>query len=186
MKARILVGIAFVGTCNLLGQTNQIAASTSKTLPAILTTADGKIYKSVEFIRSDPDGLVIEYAPTSGAIGVAKVKFELLSPELQQNFGYDPSAANSHQQARLKAEAALRTKMTVEQERANLIIRAREKENFQGLLEREKLENERRKNEAARVQAEADRKEAQAALIRAEKQQPTQVNVQQNNYNRYW
>ncbi len=72
-----------------------------------LQTIDGATYQNFTRQRVDPDGLVIEYFPEGGGLGVAKVKFARLSPDQQRQFGYDPAKAGEYEAQ--SAKAAWRT-----------------------------------------------------------------------------
>lgn len=66
-----------------------------------LTTVTGKVYEEVTISKVDPDGLKIMH---SG--GIAKVKFSDLNTELQEKYGYDPSAAQGFEQAQKEKNIA--------------------------------------------------------------------------------
>jgi hypothetical protein len=70
-----------------------------------LTTTDGATYDHITYERTDPDGLYIEYTPEGGGIGMSKVKFTRLTPDLQREFGYDPAAAQKYTAAEVQAAA---------------------------------------------------------------------------------
>ena len=57
-----------------------------------LVTTSGQIFRNVEVVRSEPDGLTIRHAG-----GVSKLWFISLSEELQQKYGFDPVAARNYQ-----------------------------------------------------------------------------------------
>jgi hypothetical protein len=80
--ARVLGGCLFVVIAVSLrgGETN-------------IVTRDGKTYLNAVVQRTDPDGIVIQYKPEYGGVGVAKLKFNNLSDALQQDHRYDPSKA---------------------------------------------------------------------------------------------
>lgn len=54
-------------------------------------TVNGKEYKNGTVTRVEPDGIVIKF---SG--GIAKIPFTDLSPDLQQKYHYDPTAAANY------------------------------------------------------------------------------------------
>jgi hypothetical protein len=58
-----------------------------------ITTRDGITYTNAVVQRADPDGVVIEYAPRPGSIGIAKLKFARLSDELRRRYNYDATDA---------------------------------------------------------------------------------------------
>lgn len=59
------------------------------TLPSQITTRDGKTYNAVEKVRTDPDGILVNYQPVEGGYGLAKLKFRDLPDDLQTKFNYD-------------------------------------------------------------------------------------------------
>src|SRR5437773_7628576 len=54
-------------------------------------TIDGKEYKNVTVKRVEPDGLVL-----SSKSGISKVYFTELTTEVQEQFHYDPKAADEY------------------------------------------------------------------------------------------
>jgi hypothetical protein len=74
-----------------------------------ITTRAGKTYHNVEVIRPDPDGIVVQYRPTGGGLGLAKLKFGNLPDEVRNQYGYDPELAAAFEESQLKANAQQRT-----------------------------------------------------------------------------
>jgi len=150
------------------GQTNSTnAGSTSLAVtnhnpltpnPTAITDLDGTTYKSIRILKVEPDGLMIEYAPPAGGIGLKKLWFVNLSTELQLKYGYDAQKAAEYKAAQATGEARLRKEMQVQQEQAWAAERARAEDNLKGRLEID------RQAEAARIQAEKER----AARIKEE------------------
>jgi len=60
---------------------------------ADITTTDGKTYRNVSLVRTEPDGLVIQYQPERPGIGMAKLNFRILPESLRSRYGYDPTKA---------------------------------------------------------------------------------------------
>ena len=134
---------------------------TTRPLPLVqstndIRTTDGVTYKSVCILKVMPDGLLVEHSQQGGGVGMAKLKFENLSADLQQRYGYDAQKAAAHrtQEAAMQAQLSREFQKQGEQERS--LARAREEDNFKGRAEIDRLENERRRAEAARAQAEAE------------------------------
>jgi hypothetical protein len=50
-----------------------------------VTLLDGKIYKNCQLVKVDTDGIVVNYSDS-----VTKLYFNLMPPDLQKKFGYDP------------------------------------------------------------------------------------------------
>lgn len=122
-----------------------------------ITTTDGATYKSVSVLRGEPDGLVVEYSLQGGGIGIAKLKFESLSADLQREYGYDVQRAVAYRTQQAAMQGQLIGKMQAQQKQEWALAKAREEESWKARLEMERLENERRQAEAARAQAEAER-----------------------------
>lgn len=62
--------------------------------PEDLVAADGQVFRHVEILLVEPDGLTFRHAG-----GVSKVRFTGLTKELQEKHGYDPQAALKFQRA---------------------------------------------------------------------------------------
>ena len=94
--------------------------------PNEITTRDGTTYRGVTVQKVDPDGLVIEYMPAGGGIGVAKLKYENLPDDLQNQYRYNPdkAAAYEAQQARGMAEWRAHQQADAETAKLNAIQRA--------------------------------------------------------------
>jgi hypothetical protein len=58
-----------------------------------ITTRNGVIYTNAVIQRADPDGVVIEYAPQPGSVGIAKLKFANLPDELRKRYNYNTTDA---------------------------------------------------------------------------------------------
>jgi hypothetical protein len=52
-----------------------------------IATASGAIYKNVYVEKVESDGIIISYTPPRGGMGMTKVLFDDLSPELRQKYG---------------------------------------------------------------------------------------------------
>lgn len=76
--------------------------------PDSLTTTDGRTFNHINSLRTDPDGLFIEYSLPGGGIGAATVKFTQLPGDVQKQYGYDPDAARKFEDANSKATADFR------------------------------------------------------------------------------
>lgn len=122
-----------------------------------ITTTDGTTYKSVIILKSEPDGLLVEHTLPGGGIGVAKLRFEILSTDLQRAHNYDAEKAAAYQTQQAAAQGQLRREFQAKHEQELAVARAREEENFKARLQIEKLEAQRQQAEAARVRAEAER-----------------------------
>ncbi len=83
---------------SLFNPANQIPVTSSNALPSKIITADGKTFNAVKLERVLPDGLLVQYQPVSGGMGLARLEFVNLSKSLQQQFGYDPKQASVYQE----------------------------------------------------------------------------------------
>ena len=63
-----------------------------------ITTRNGITYTNAVIQRADPDGLVIEYAPQPGSVGIAKLKFANLPDEVRKRYDYKPTDATTFEQ----------------------------------------------------------------------------------------
>ena len=81
-----------------LARTNHVAMAPSNPLPSRVVTIDGQTYNAVKLLRVLPDGLLVQYLPDSGGMGLARLKFAKLSKSLQTQFGYDPAKASMFEQ----------------------------------------------------------------------------------------
>ena len=148
-----------------------------------ITTTDGVTYKSVVISKIQPNGLVVEFSQQGGGIGMATLKFEILSPDLQQKYGYDPQRAVVYQTQQAVAQGQLRREMLAQYKQELVTARAIEVDNFKGRLEIERIEIKRKQAEDARVRAEA----ARERIAKAEKEQEAaqlQTEIRQNQLTR--
>ena len=174
-KLLYAIGMVLALTHFGYGQTNSANAGSASVVvanhnpltpnPTKIISLDGTTYESVRILKVEPDGLMIEYAPQAGGIGLKKLKFVDLSAELQLKYGYDPQKAAEYQATQATGEAKLRREMQSQQEQAWAADRARTEDNFKGRLEID------RQAEAARVQAEKER----AARIKVEAERNKEV-----------
>lgn len=59
-----------------------------------LVSTDGQVFRDVEILRDEPDGLTFRHAG-----GVTKLRFPSLPKELREKYGYDYEAARKYQRA---------------------------------------------------------------------------------------
>ena len=84
-----------------------------------LVAADGQIFRNIEILRAEPDGLTFHHAG-----GLTKLRFPALSKELQKKYEYDPDAAAKYQRAaaaekrRVQKEEAARLAQKQAEEKA--------------------------------------------------------------------
>jgi hypothetical protein len=94
----------------------------SNSLPSKIITTDGKVYNEVKLSSVQPDGLLVEYQPASGGIGLAKLKFAMLSESLQKQFGYDPLKASAFEQQESLAAFRLSHKLQRDEGTQNAVL----------------------------------------------------------------
>ena len=115
-----------------------------------ITTRDGTTYTNAVIQRADPNGLVIEYAPRPGSVGIAKLKFANLPDDLQKRDNYNATNA-----------------LVFEQNHAAGIAR-RQQEIEQGEIEKQRqyeaLLQRRAEEEAAALDAKRQQDAANAAV----------------------
>ena len=171
----------------------QTTPQTTRLLPLVqstnaITTTDGVTYKSVSILRVEPDGLIVEHSLQGGGVGMAKLKFENLSADLQQKHGYDVQKAVAYQTQQAAMQAQWRLDQQVQQERVWATEKAREEDKFKAWREMDRLENVRRQAEAAQARAEAERvqnakedaeREAQGVARQSRDNQMNQETVEQ-------
>lgn len=63
-----------------------------------ITTRDGITYTNAVIQRADPNGIVIEYVPRPGSVGIAKLKFANLPEEIQRRYNYNATDAQIFEQ----------------------------------------------------------------------------------------
>src|SRR5215213_86038 len=83
MQTKHFIVASTVALCATLG-----AAETNS-----ITTRDGITYTNAVIQRADPNGIVIEYVPRPGSVGIAKLKFANLPDELQRRYNYNATNA---------------------------------------------------------------------------------------------
>lgn len=83
MQSKHFIFIGAAALCTALG-----AAETDS-----ITTRNGTTYTNAVIQRADPDGVVIEYAPQPGSVGIAKLKFANPPEELRKRYNYTASDA---------------------------------------------------------------------------------------------
>ncbi len=121
-----------------------------------ITTRDGITYTNAVIQRADPNGIVIEYVPRPGSVGIAKLKFANLPDDLQKRYNYNATDAQ-----------------IFEQNHAAGIAR-RQEEIEQGEIEKRRLNEEalQRRAEEEAAELEAKRQEEAANAVA-----PTQPEV---------
>jgi hypothetical protein len=87
------------------------AAPKAKALPTTLTTEKGKTYRSVQLVSTEADGLVIQYRPEEGGLGMTKVKFRNLPERLREEFNYNEAAAAEFESAQAQRMAEWREQL---------------------------------------------------------------------------
>jgi len=114
--------------------TAHLAARPPKPLPSKITTTDGQTYNAVKLLQVLPDGLLVQYLPDSGGIGLARLKFTKLPESFRKQFGYDPGKASAYEEGekivmtelsrRMREDEAIRTATLTDTARSSVIIEA--------------------------------------------------------------
>ena len=88
-RARLLVGVLGILVVGLdLRADEPEWASSGPDRGGTLVTLEGRAFHDVTIVGIDPNGILFKHAN-----GAGKVRFEELSPEIRNHFGYDPEAA---------------------------------------------------------------------------------------------
>lgn len=137
--------------------------------PTEIKTLDGMTYNSIHSLKATTGGLVVQFTPAGGGMGIAKIKYENLPADLQQRFGSDIEKATAYEAEQTKGQAMVAAKMWADYKEATdrIAIRlAKEEAEAKAEAERRRIEQE---EEAARVriakqkaEEEARRKEEEA------------------------
>lgn len=130
--------------------------------PTEITTLDGTTYKGVTVQKIDPDGLTIAYAPATGGIGAAKIKFKNLSEDLQRQFNYNPENAATYETQQAKGLVALNAQRQREEKAAKLAVAQQARED--ALEQQRKEELERQRQAAPKPMTEQEKKQAQKEI----------------------
>lgn len=141
-----VVFFALVGFSGFSQQTNSVVVAKTDAEKEI-TTLDGTTYKSIRILKVEPDGLLLEHQPPSGGVGLAKLKFEDLPPELKQKHGYDPEKAVAYEARQAEAELKWQAELQAQQAKAWAVLRQREEDNFNAIREREEREKAAKRSE---------------------------------------
>jgi hypothetical protein len=179
----VIIGLCVAILEHALAQTNQIVApivtnAPIKALPTVtkptplvmpkkITTRAGIVYKNTKIARIDPSGLTISYSMAGGGLGITKITFDQLPPDLQKECGYDPQAAAEFQAGEKQAAAQWAAKMTADEKEGKIKIAEREKQEEEAAKEAKKAADEERKIKAAELAAAAAKQAAEAAMIQA-------------------
>lgn len=94
-----------------------------------IQTLDGKVYKDATIEKAAPDGLTISYSIAGGGIGIAKLKFPNLPPELQKKYGYNATNAVAYETREQTATAQWRTQLIAGENAAQDNARVRDHAN---------------------------------------------------------
>lgn len=172
----ILIALALVAGTSAFGQTNLLATNQVSRLKDTnsITINSGKVYKSVKITSVDPDGLMIEYRPDDGGIGISKIKFRDLPAEEQKQYGFDPQAAKTFEKTKYENQILWAARELNMEDNARVI-----RYNQAVAEEKAARESERMWNE--RIKAEAASRAADAAMFQAlNPPQTTIINQNQN------
>ncbi len=127
-----------------------------------ITTRDGTTYTNAVIQRADPNGIVIEYAPAPGSVGIAKLKFANLPADLQPRYNYNATNAQIFEQNQQSANL----RRFVEDERAKREAELERERQRVELLRREAYEAELAAENQRQADAEKKRLAAEAEAKR--------------------
>lgn len=112
--AIVITIISLIGRSAVAGLTNtpslkpdRSRSLSSYSLPSKIVTTDGKVYQAVSLAGIEPDGLLVQYRPAGGGIGMALLKFSKLPASFQKEFGYDSRQASAFEHAQALATFAM-------------------------------------------------------------------------------
>jgi hypothetical protein len=106
-RIAIVLSVVFLGSPFAFAGPSQ----STNSLPSKIITTDGVTYNDPKLSRVEPDGLLVEFQPAAGGIGLANLKFVKLPESLQKQFGYDPRKAADYEQEQKLALMALTQKL---------------------------------------------------------------------------
>jgi len=129
--------------------------------PTEIKTIDGKTYTGLRVQRVEPDGLVTEYRPAGGGMGITKIKFKDMPANLQQQYNYNPTNASAYEAGRAKGIAAWQAlqKKNAETAKAAAVQRAHEdalEQQEQAALAEQKARQPREMTEQEKKQAQKE------------------------------
>jgi hypothetical protein len=130
--------------------------------PAEITTVDGKTYTGLTVQKVDPDGLLVEYKPAGGGIGITKIKFKDLPANLQQQYNYDPDKVGAYETRQAQGMGAWRAQQQKEAEAARAVAAQRARQDALEQQQQAEL-TEREKREPPKM-TEPEKKQAQKEI----------------------
>lgn len=92
-----------------------LVAATAGARAESITTTDGRTYPSASVLRSDPDGVIIQFVPTGGGMGMAKINFRVLPEEFRSQFNYSAEDATAYERQSAEANEQWRTTLAQEE-----------------------------------------------------------------------
>jgi hypothetical protein len=138
------------------------SAKLISTHPAEITTVDGKTYAGLTVQKVDPDGLLVEYKPAGGGIGITKIKFKDMPANLQQQYHYDPNIAGAFETRQAQGQGAWRVQQQKEAETAKATAAKRARQDAMEQQQQAELA-ERQKREPPKM-TEQEKKQAQKEI----------------------
>lgn len=197
---RLALKTAAVAVCLLIvqwasGQTNQAGTNPSSriiALPSEITLNDGRTYKSIALKRVEADGLFVTHIPDQGGVGMAKLKFSNLPEPIQKQFNYSLEKAAVHEQRQRESEFQWARWQDTQEEKASQIRQQRQIEDAKLRQHNEAMDVQRAQAEANKREVAAQRAQAERARVaqveadRIRSYNPPQVNVINQNINRFY
>jgi len=102
----------------------------SNSVPSIIITTDGVTYNAVKLSGVEPDGLLVEFHPAAGGVGLARLKFAKLPESLQRQFGYNPLKASAYELEQARVMSALSQKLQQDEKIKAAVLAATTRPDF--------------------------------------------------------
>lgn len=130
--------------------------------PTEITTVDGKFYAGLTVQKVDPDGLLVEYKPAGGGIGIAKIKFKDMPANLQQQYHYDLDQSGAYESRQAQGQGAWRVQQQKETEAAKTATAQRARQD--AIEQQQQAELAERQRREPPKMTEQEKKQAQKEI----------------------
>jgi len=116
---------AFLWVSSAVAQPNTAATNaqiqSSHSYPdrsSTIITLDGMVYRNAKVQKVMPDGLLINYKPAGGGLGITKIKFQDLPGNWQSYYGYNATNAAAFEKGEAQSASQLREHLLAEDAQA--------------------------------------------------------------------
>jgi len=130
--------------------------------PAEITTVDGKTYAGLTVQKVDPDGLLVEYTPAEGGIGITKIKFKDMPANLQKKYHYDPDIAGAYETRQAQGQRVWQAQQQKEAELAKAAAAQRARQD--AIEQQQQAEQAEQKKPEPPKMTEQEKKQAQKEI----------------------